>query len=158
VAAAAAMTAVGLTAAISRPGNLQRLRTAPDRRSSPTPPRLGLVAGELLALWTGRRVVAIDTRHVGHLPRRARYSRLGPLVDPATGKRQTIWALSIVPPYRRASLVLASNRSLDEWIGLFDDPILGDSALDGLANGADQVVIEGSSYRAKLAPNTAEGD
>jgi hypothetical protein len=31
-------------------------------------------------------------------------------------------------------------------------PILANSALDRLANGAHQVVIEGPSYRAKLAP------
>jgi hypothetical protein len=41
---------------------------------------------------------------------------------------------------------------VDEWLGLFDDPILGNSALDRLANAAHQIVIEGSSYRAKLAP------
>jgi hypothetical protein len=38
-------------------------------------------------------------------------------------------------------------------VALFDDPILGNSALDRPANGAHQVVIEGSTYRAKLAPN-----
>jgi hypothetical protein len=32
------------------------------------------------------------------------------------------------------------------------DPILRNSALDRLANAAHQVVIEDSSYRAKLAP------
>jgi hypothetical protein len=41
---------------------------------------------------------------------------------------------------------------VDEWLGLWDDPILGNSALDRLANGAHQLVIEGPSYRAKLAP------
>ncbi len=35
---------------------------------------------------------------------------------------------------------------------LFDDPLLGDSALDRLANAAHQLVTEGPSYRAKLAP------
>jgi hypothetical protein len=37
-----------------------------------------------------------------------------------------------------------------------DDPILGNSALDRLASAAHQVVIEGSSYRAKLAPKREE--
>ena len=32
------------------------------------------------------------------------------------------------------------------------DPILANSALDRLANGAHQLVIDGPSYRAKLAP------
>jgi len=39
---------------------------------------------------------------------------------------------------------------VDEWLALFDDPILGNSALD--RNAAHQIVIEGPSYRAKLAP------
>ena len=54
--------------------------------------------------------------------------------------------------HRRASFCITSNRSVDEWLALFDDPILGNSALDRLANAAHQVVIEGPSYRAKLAP------
>ena len=32
------------------------------------------------------------------------------------------------------------------WLGLFDDPILGNSALDRLANASYQIVIEGESY------------
>lgn len=47
---------------------------------------------------------------------------------------------------------MTSNRGVDEWLGLFDDAILANSALDRLANAAHQVVIEGSSYRARLAP------
>jgi DNA replication protein DnaC len=62
----------------------------------------------------------------------------------------------IIERHRRASFVFTANRSVDEWLGLFDDPILGNSALDRLANGAHQVVVEGSSYRAKLAPRTPE--
>jgi DNA replication protein DnaC len=58
----------------------------------------------------------------------------------------------IVERHRRASFCITSNRSVDEWLALFDDPILGNSALDRLANAAHQVVIEGPSYRAKLAP------
>jgi DNA replication protein DnaC len=61
----------------------------------------------------------------------------------------------IIERHRRSSFVFTSNRSVDEWLGLFDDPILGNSALDRLAHGAHQVVIDGSSYRAKLAPRTA---
>lgn len=63
----------------------------------------------------------------------------------------------IIERHRRASFVFTSNRSVDEWLGLFDDPILGNSALDRLANGAYQVVIDGPSYRAKLAPRISEG-
>lgn len=63
----------------------------------------------------------------------------------------------IIERHRRSSFVFTSNRSVDEWLGLFDDPILGNSALDRLAHGAHQVVIDGSSYRAKLAPKIAPG-
>ena len=41
---------------------------------------------------------------------------------------------------------------MDEWLGLFDDPILGNSALDRLANASYQIVIEGASYRERLSP------
>jgi DNA replication protein DnaC len=64
----------------------------------------------------------------------------------------------IVERHRRASFAITSNRSVDEWLGLFDDPILGNSALDRLANAAHQIVIEGPSYRAKLAPRHRVSD
>ena len=44
---------------------------------------------------------------------------------------------------------------VDEWLGLFDDPILGNSALDRLANASCQIVIEGDSYRQRLSPHRA---
>ena len=40
---------------------------------------------------------------------------------------------------------------MDEWLSLFDDPILGNSALDRLANASYQIVIEGASCREKLS-------
>jgi DNA replication protein DnaC len=58
----------------------------------------------------------------------------------------------IIERHRHSSFLFTSNRAVDEWLGLWDDPILGNSALDRLANGAHQLVIEGPSYRAKLAP------
>ena len=59
----------------------------------------------------------------------------------------------VVGRHRRSSLVVTSNRGVDEWLGLFDDPILGNSALDRLANAAYQIVIEGESYRQRLSPH-----
>jgi len=53
---------------------------------------------------------------------------------------------------------LTSNRGVDEWLGLFDNPILGNSALDRLANAAHQLVTEGPCYRAKLAPKHRVAD
>ena len=43
------------------------------------------------------------------------------------------------------------------WLGLFDDPILGNSALGRLANASYQRVIEASSYRQRLSPQP-QGD
>lgn len=64
----------------------------------------------------------------------------------------------IIERHRHASFALTSNRGVDEWLGLFDNPILGNSALDRLANAAHQLVIEGPSYRAKLAPKHRGAD
>lgn len=58
----------------------------------------------------------------------------------------------VVERHRKRSFVMTSNRGVDEWLSLFEDPILGNSALDRLANAAHQIVLEGPSYRAKLAP------
>lgn len=58
--------------------------------------------------------------------------------------------------HRRASTILTSNRTIDEWIPLFDDPILAQSAIDRLAHNAYQVVLEGESYRKRQRPG-AEG-
>ena len=54
--------------------------------------------------------------------------------------------------HRRASTIVTSNRAIEEWIPLFDDPILAQSALDRLAHNAYQVVMEGDSYRKRLRP------
>lgn len=59
----------------------------------------------------------------------------------------------IVARHRQSSFAITSNRGVDEWLGLFDDPILGNSALDRLANASYQIVIEGTSYREKLSPH-----
>ena len=48
-----------------------------------------------------------------------------------------------------------SSRAVDEWLSLFDDPILGNSALDRLANASYQIVIEGASYRQRLSLHRA---
>lgn len=62
----------------------------------------------------------------------------------------------IISRHRSSSFVITSNRAVEEWLGLFDDPILGNSALDRLANASYQIVIEGSSYRERLSPHRRE--
>ena len=58
----------------------------------------------------------------------------------------------IVERHKRASTIFTSNRTIEEWVPLFDDPILAQSAIDRLAHNAHQVVIEGESYRKRQAP------
>ncbi len=58
----------------------------------------------------------------------------------------------ILERHRRASTIVTSNRTIDEWIPLFDDPVLAQSAIDRLAHNAYQVVLEGDSYRKRQRP------
>jgi DNA replication protein DnaC len=58
----------------------------------------------------------------------------------------------VLERHRRASTIVTSNRAIDEWIPLFDDPVLAQSALDRLAHNAYQLVIEGDSYRKRQRP------
>jgi len=59
----------------------------------------------------------------------------------------------IIARYRQSSFAITSNRAVEEWLGLFDDSILGNSALDRLANASYQITIEGASYREKQSPH-----
>jgi DNA replication protein DnaC len=58
----------------------------------------------------------------------------------------------ILERHRRSSTIVTSNRTIDEWIALFDDPILAQSAFDHLAHNAYQLVMEGESYRKRQRP------
>lgn len=51
--------------------------------------------------------------------------------------------------YEQGSILLTSNRALDEWAGLFGDPLLASAGLDRLTHRADVVLITGPSYRAQ---------
>ncbi len=59
----------------------------------------------------------------------------------------------IIARHRRSSFVMTSNRAIEEWLGLFEDAVLGNSALDRLANASYQIVMEGTSYRERLSPH-----
>jgi DNA replication protein DnaC len=60
----------------------------------------------------------------------------------------------VLERHRRASTLLTSNRTIDEWIALLDDPILAQSAIDRLAHNAYQVVMEGESFRKRQRPGS----
>lgn len=53
----------------------------------------------------------------------------------------------------RSSVIITSNRPPQDWISLFPDPVMANSALDRLAHHAHHIIIEGGeSYRKKLKP------
>ncbi len=52
----------------------------------------------------------------------------------------------------RASMIVTSNRDTAEWIAMFDDVLLAQSAVDRFKNAAYDFVIEGESYRPRLKP------
>ena len=51
-----------------------------------------------------------------------------------------------------ASMIITSNRDTSEWLAMFDDVLLAQSAVDRFKNAAYDFVIEGESYRSRLKP------
>jgi DNA replication protein DnaC len=51
-----------------------------------------------------------------------------------------------------ASTIITSNRDTAEWIAMFDDVLLAQSAVDRFKNAAYDFVMEGESYRPRLKP------
>lgn len=49
----------------------------------------------------------------------------------------------------RGSLIITSNRTVDAWLKLFPDPVMANAALDRVVNNAQQIVLEGESFRKK---------
>jgi DNA replication protein DnaC len=52
----------------------------------------------------------------------------------------------------RGSMIITSNRDTAEWLAMFDDMLLAQSAVDRFKNSAYDFVIEGESYRSRLKP------
>ena len=49
--------------------------------------------------------------------------------------------------YERGSMVVTSNRALEEWYALFRDDLMASAAMDRLLHHAHVVVMEGNSFR-----------
>lgn len=54
-----------------------------------------------------------------------------------------------------SSLVITSNRPPQDWIALFPDPVMANSALDRLSHHAHHLIMEGESYRKRVKPKTS---
>jgi DNA replication protein DnaC len=61
----------------------------------------------------------------------------------------------LIERHTRSSTIVTSNRSVEEWMTVFDEPMLGQSALDRFCHRAHQFVIDGESYRKRMAPVSA---
>ena len=58
----------------------------------------------------------------------------------------------------RASMIVTSNRDTAEWLAMFDDVLLAQSAVDRFRNAAYDFVVEGESYRSRLKPTLNAAD
>ena len=55
--------------------------------------------------------------------------------------------------YEQGSIMLTSNRALDEWLDFLGDPLLASAGLDRLSHRAHVLIITGNSFRAHRPPS-----
>lgn len=49
--------------------------------------------------------------------------------------------------YAQRSIIFTSNRAIDDWMGIFPDPVMANAIMDRVAHNAHQITIKGESYR-----------
>lgn len=54
--------------------------------------------------------------------------------------------------YRQRSIILTSNRAMNDWVSIFPDPVMANAFMDRLAHNAHQIIIKGESFRKKFRP------
>ena len=55
--------------------------------------------------------------------------------------------------HRRSFMIIASNRTPQDWYPLFPNPVLAEGVLDRLTNRSHHLLLEGRSYRPLLRPD-----
>jgi DNA replication protein DnaC len=58
--------------------------------------------------------------------------------------------------HRSGSMVITSNRSPEEWLATFADPVRAQSAIDRFSSNSFDLVIEGDSYRKRQKPKPSQ--
>ncbi|MGI8806601.1 MAG: IS21-like element helper ATPase IstB [Acidimicrobiales bacterium] len=56
-----------------------------------------------------------------------------------------------------ASVVITANRAAEDWYSLFPNPVVAESILDRVVNGAHHIAMPGRSYRPKHRPAAGAG-
>ncbi len=52
--------------------------------------------------------------------------------------------------YERGSIIVTSNRPIENWHELFSEPVVSSALLDRLLHNAHKIIIDGKSYRTRL--------
>lgn len=58
--------------------------------------------------------------------------------------------------YGAKSIILTSNRAMNDWMSVFPDPVIAGAILDRVAHQAHQIQLKGESIRKKLAKQSRE--
>ena len=57
-----------------------------------------------------------------------------------------------------SSLIITSNRKIENWSEIFFDPVMANAALDRIVNNAYRLVLEGDSFRKNFIPKFIQED
>jgi DNA replication protein DnaC len=71
-------------------------------------------------------------------------------LTPFTNQSLAILNEIISERYERGSLIITSNRPLENWNELFDEPIISSALLDRVFHNSHLIKMEGKSYRRRL--------
>ena len=64
----------------------------------------------------------------------------------------------IAERHQRGSIIITSNRPPGDWLSLFPDQVMANSAMDRLAHRAHHVALKGESYRKKSRPRNQSSE